>query len=120
MGDPSAFLADGQILTLTYTLTSDDGNGGTDAQDVTITIAGTNDGPIAFADSGTTEGGFMIFDVADPTAPATTAMCISMCAENAWRDHSGKGPSHAAPSTSSPAATSRRGRRPVLFIGRSR
>ena len=39
------FLAEGQILTLTYTLTSDDGNSGTDTQDVTITITGTNDAP---------------------------------------------------------------------------
>ena len=39
------FLGDGQELTLTYTLTSDDGNGGTDTQDVVITITGTNDVP---------------------------------------------------------------------------
>jgi VCBS repeat-containing protein len=39
------FLAEGQVLTLTYTLTSVDGHGGTDSQDVTITITGTNDAP---------------------------------------------------------------------------
>ena len=39
------FLAQDQVLTLTYTLTSDDGHGGTDSQDVTITITGTNDTP---------------------------------------------------------------------------
>ncbi len=39
------FLAEGEVLTVTYTLTSDDGNGGTDTQDVVITITGTNDAP---------------------------------------------------------------------------
>jgi T1SS-143 domain-containing protein len=45
--DPSAinYLAAGQTLTQTYTITVDDGHGGTDTVPVTITITGTNDAP---------------------------------------------------------------------------
>ncbi|MFC4228125.1 VCBS domain-containing protein, partial [Hoeflea alexandrii] len=39
-------LAAGESLTQVYTVTVDDGNGGTDSQDVTITITGTNDAPV--------------------------------------------------------------------------
>ena len=39
------FLAAGQTLTQTYTITINDGHGGTVAQTVAITITGTNDGP---------------------------------------------------------------------------
>ena len=44
---PQAFdyLATGETLVLTYTLTASDGHGGTDTQTVTITITGTNDIP---------------------------------------------------------------------------
>ncbi|WP_202969918.1 VCBS domain-containing protein, partial [Endozoicomonas atrinae] len=38
-------LAAGQVLTQTYTLTVNDGNGGTVDQQVTVTITGTNDTP---------------------------------------------------------------------------
>jgi len=38
-------LAQGEILTQVYTITVDDGHGGTDTQDITITINGTNDAP---------------------------------------------------------------------------
>ena len=51
-------LAAGQPLTQVYTLTLDDGNGGTSTQDVTITVTGTNDAPVAVADTANaTEGG---------------------------------------------------------------
>ncbi|MEM5495763.1 VCBS domain-containing protein, partial [Hoeflea sp. AS16] len=40
------YLAAGQVLTQTYTVTVDDGHGGTDDVDVTITITGTNDAPV--------------------------------------------------------------------------
>jgi large repetitive protein len=43
------FLADGQQLTQTYTIAIDDGAGGTVAQDVTVTITGTNDAPVVTA-----------------------------------------------------------------------
>ena len=39
------FLAVGETLTVTYTVTVDDGHGGTASQLVTVTIAGTNDAP---------------------------------------------------------------------------
>jgi VCBS repeat-containing protein len=38
----ASFLAAGETLTLTYHLTVNDGHGGTDTQDVTVTILGTN------------------------------------------------------------------------------
>ena len=40
------FLAAGEKVTLTYTITVDDGKGGTAKTDVTITVAGANDGPV--------------------------------------------------------------------------
>ncbi|MBZ9682919.1 MULTISPECIES: VCBS domain-containing protein, partial [unclassified Mesorhizobium] len=40
------FLAQGETLTLTYTIKADDGHTGTDTQTVTITITGTNDSPV--------------------------------------------------------------------------
>lgn len=40
-------LAEGQIITEVYTITIEDGHGGTVTQDVTITITGTNDAPVA-------------------------------------------------------------------------
>jgi VCBS repeat-containing protein len=50
------FLAEGQTLTQIYTVTVDDGNGGTVAQDVTITITGENDAPAIVAGGTTTSG----------------------------------------------------------------
>ena len=43
--DQFDYLAVGQQLTITYTVTVDDGNGATDTQDVTIVLTGTNDEP---------------------------------------------------------------------------
>ncbi|MHC5112207.1 MAG: VCBS domain-containing protein, partial [Planctomycetota bacterium] len=48
------FLAAGETVTVVFTITVDDGNGGTDTQDVTITIIGTNDAPVAVADAAET------------------------------------------------------------------
>ena len=45
------YLAEGETLTLTYTLTSSDGHGGTDSQDVVVVITGTNDAPVTAADT---------------------------------------------------------------------
>jgi VCBS repeat-containing protein len=52
-------------LTQTYGVTIDDGHGGTATQDVTITIAGTNDGPDAVDDffGGGSGGGESISEV---------------------------------------------------------
>jgi VCBS repeat-containing protein len=49
---PEAFnyLADGESLTLTYTVKAADGHGGSDTQDVVITITGTNDAPTISVD----------------------------------------------------------------------
>ena len=40
------FLAAGETVTVVYTITVDDANGGTDTQDVTVTITGSNDAPV--------------------------------------------------------------------------
>jgi hypothetical protein len=55
------YLADGESLELTYTITADDGQGGTATQNITITITGTDDAPIIASDIGTT-GEFSEFD----------------------------------------------------------
>ncbi|WP_027859801.1 beta strand repeat-containing protein, partial [Marinobacterium jannaschii] len=46
------FLREGEQLVLTYTLTADDGNGGTATQDLEIVINGSNDAPVASDTSG--------------------------------------------------------------------
>ena len=51
------YLADGEILTLTYTVQVDDGHGGVVTQPVTITVTGTNDTPTIVAGSTTASGG---------------------------------------------------------------
>ena len=43
------FLAAGETVTLVFTITVDDGNGGTDTQDVTILVTGSNDAPDDYA-----------------------------------------------------------------------
>jgi VCBS repeat-containing protein len=45
------YLAAGESLTLTYTVTANDGHGGTDAQTVTLTVTGTNDDPVLTVDA---------------------------------------------------------------------
>ena len=44
------FLAEGEILTLTYTATVDDGHGGVVTKPITVTVTGTNDTPVVYAD----------------------------------------------------------------------
>jgi VCBS repeat-containing protein len=44
------FLADGEILTLTYTATVDDGHGGVVSKPITVTVLGTNDTPLITSD----------------------------------------------------------------------
>jgi VCBS repeat-containing protein len=48
------YLADGETLTLTYSIEVDDGHGGIDSKDVVISIAGTNDGPAISLQAGDT------------------------------------------------------------------
>lgn len=50
------FLAVGESLILTYTVTSEDGNGGSDAHDVIVKINGTNDGPNITVEAGDSDG----------------------------------------------------------------
>jgi VCBS repeat-containing protein len=58
------YLAAGQVLTQTYSVTVSDGQGGTVTQPVTVTITGTNDAPVANADVATTnEDTAVTFDV---------------------------------------------------------
>ena len=46
------YLAVGESLTLTYTITVTDSQGATDTQDVVITINGTNDAPVITIEAG--------------------------------------------------------------------
>ena len=98
------FLAAGETVTVVYTITVDDGNGGTDTQDVTVTITGANDAPvIAVVDvagaitEGTTlsDSGSITFtdlDLTDtPTATevtksVTTALTLTIAQQNAIED----------------------------------
>jgi VCBS repeat-containing protein len=50
-GQTFNYLALGESLQLIYTLTVNDGNGGTDTEVVTITLTGTNDAPVLTVDA---------------------------------------------------------------------
>ena len=98
------FLAAGETVTVVYTITVDDANGGTDTQDVTVTITGANDAPvIAVVDvagsitEGTTltDSGSITFtdlDLTDtPTATevtksVTTALTLTAAQQTAIED----------------------------------
>ncbi len=98
------FLAAGETVTVVFTITVDDANGGTDTQDVTITITGSNDAPvIAVVDvagtitEGTTlsDAGSITFtdlDLTDtPTATevtksVTTALTLTAAQQSAIED----------------------------------
>ncbi len=62
----SQFLADGQTATESFTVTIEDGNGGSVDQLVTVTITGTNDGPV----------------LSDTTDPATVAELADASAQD--------------------------------------
>jgi VCBS repeat-containing protein len=61
------YLAPGESLQLSYTLTSSDGHGGIDTQVVTVTISGTNDAPALTGDlsAALAEGGSYVLTGAD-------------------------------------------------------
>jgi VCBS repeat-containing protein len=63
------FLAAGETVTLTYTITVDDGKGGKASTDVTITVTGANDGPVIMP--GDVTGS--VSDVAEAVNPAADA-----------------------------------------------
>ncbi len=65
-------LAEGEQVVQSYDVTVDDGNGGTDTETVTITIAGTNDAPVITG--GDTAGG--VTEIADG-APGETIDDVS-------------------------------------------
>ncbi|MEM9784862.1 MAG: Ig-like domain-containing protein [Pseudomonadota bacterium] len=69
------FLDDGEVLTLTYTVTADDGNSGTDTQTITIKIEGTNDAPtIGVVDAGDDNAIALIEDV--PAKVITNSLTV--------------------------------------------
>jgi len=86
------YLAAGQTVTEVYTITVADGNGGTATQDVTITIAGTNDAPVITStvqagavveDSVLTANGTVTFtdiDVSDTHTSTVTAAATNTTA----------------------------------------
>ncbi|KRQ08298.1 beta strand repeat-containing protein [Bradyrhizobium manausense] len=63
------FLAAGETLTVTYTVTIDDGHGGVVSQPVTVTVTGTNDMPTIVAGSTTASGS--ITEAANATGSST-------------------------------------------------
>ena len=75
-GSDFDFLAAGETasVTINYTVTDDDGTPLTDNGTLSITVTGTNDGPSAVADTGsTTENSSVTVDViANDTDPDTT------------------------------------------------
>ena len=95
------FLAAGETVTVVYTITVDDANGGTDTQDVTVTITGSTDAPVIAVvdvDASITEGGtltdagsitFTDVDLTDtPTASeatksVTTALTLTAAQQSA-------------------------------------
>ena len=59
-------LGEGEIVTQIYTITIDDGNGGTTTQDVTVTITGAADGPPAWYIDNSAVGSANLGTQADP------------------------------------------------------
>ncbi|MBU3008433.1 VCBS domain-containing protein [Cobetia amphilecti] len=87
---PEAFdhLEQGEVLTLTYQVDVADGNGGTDTQDITLTITGTNDAPVLVAgtqpqDQSDNDGDAITpFSVADAFADVDNEAVLSFEADN--------------------------------------
>jgi VCBS repeat-containing protein len=67
------YLADGETLTLTYTVQVDDGHGGVATQPVTITITGTNDTPVITSE---TQAGAVteLFNESQPNPTGSSAL----------------------------------------------
>ena len=68
------YLADGEHLTLTYTVRVTDGSGATDDQSVAITINGTNDVPVISIDSG--DSAAKTLTETDATLTATDTLSV--------------------------------------------
>ncbi|WP_342710725.1 VCBS domain-containing protein [Bradyrhizobium sp. B124] len=72
------YLANGESVTLTYSVQVDDGHGGTVSQPVTITVTGTNDLPTIVAGSTTASGAFSeAANTTGSTAPDTASGSIA-------------------------------------------
>ncbi|MCA1806726.1 MAG: VCBS domain-containing protein, partial [Actinobacteria bacterium] len=75
------FLAVGEKVTAIFTVTVDDGNGGTVNQDVTVTISGTNDDPQITTSATQSVDENSPFSLAltatDPDGPSTTSFSIT-------------------------------------------
>jgi VCBS repeat-containing protein len=67
------FLAAGEILTLTYAATVDDGHGGVTTKPFTVTITGTNDAPVVAVDTSGAAGSSLhaITELANTTGSTT-------------------------------------------------
>ena len=65
------YLADGEVVTLTYTLDIDDGDGGLTQQDFVVTVTGTNDPPVV------TAGGTLAWENGDGAKPIDGALTVS-------------------------------------------
>jgi len=63
------YLAKDEVLTLTYTVAIDDGDGGVTPQTFVVTITGTNDAPVIFSDG---SGETAAISVAENTTAVTT------------------------------------------------
>ena len=74
------FLAKDQTLTQVYTITISDGNGGSDTQDMTITITGTNDAPQIVGASTTATGSVTELPNNDPNENTTTHTAVGTIA----------------------------------------
>jgi VCBS repeat-containing protein len=73
------FLAAGEILTLTYTATVDDGRGGVTTKPFTVTITGTNDAPVVAVDTSGAAGSSLhaITELANTTGFTTHLDTVS-------------------------------------------
>ena len=71
--DATQALKEGESKELTYTVEVSDGNGGTDTRTVTITINGTNDSPVANADTGAVTESGVVSGGNTPTDGISTA-----------------------------------------------
>ena len=73
------FLATGETLILTYTVSATDNAGANDTETVTVTITGTNDAPVITGgpdtsnltetDTGLTDNGLSLIHISEPTRP---------------------------------------------------
>ncbi len=70
------FLAAGETVTVVYTITVNDANGGTDTQDVTVTIIGSNDAPV-LNNSGIMNLPNVLMNATDPGGELVSAIIAS-------------------------------------------